>query len=314
MALPTLEKTWQHNVNQSTATSSNFLTDMQALMYKIKASLVGFGSTPWTVVSSSDGTSAGAADYWLAAANCVWNYSGNAHSWIVLQQSGLSNFQACIDLNFSSGNPNYLSLFVSFAAGFTGGSTTARPTATDEISILSAAQWIDISNTPVDTVLHAMQSTTGENTRLYVCTQSNVRFSMFFEKLADSGLANSTQVAYRRGMLAFSEMYNTAYWVGKKGATTIYGYTGSEYYYNTFVVNANSGSASDISSAYPMTPVSVHCETATARGRLGRVVDMWVGSPTFALAATYPATPDNKQFIQIGQIISPWNGSTPVIL
>lgn len=314
MALPTLEKTWQHNVNQSTVTSGNSYTDMRALMYKIKASLIGFGTTPWTVVSSSDGSAnAGAADYWASATNCVWDNSGSNHSWIVLQQSGLNNFQVCIDLNMGTGNPNYCSIFVSYAAGFTGGSLTARPTATDEVTWFSTAQWVDIS-TPVDTVLHVMQSTTGENTRLYICSQSAVRACWFFEKLADSGLANPVVSHLRATITTFTEFYNGTRWTGKKGTTTFSAYTGSEYYYNTFVVNANSGAVSDISSAYPMTPLSAHSETATAKGRLGRFVDMWAGSSAFALAATYPAAPDNKQFIQLGQMIHPWGGTTPVIV
>jgi hypothetical protein len=104
MALPTLEKTWQFNVNQSTTTSGSILPDMQALLYKLKTSLIGFGSTPWTVIRSSNGSSAGASDYWASSSDLIWNYEGSAHSWMVLQQSALNNLQLLISCEQSPSN------------------------------------------------------------------------------------------------------------------------------------------------------------------------------------------------------------------
>lgn len=101
--------------------------------WKIKQGMVTT-SGKWTVVSSSDGASNfGAADYWVDSGDCVWAITGSNHSWIVLKNTNLSSsgagFQICIDLDH--GTPYYGTVLYSASAGFTGGSLTDRPTATD---------------------------------------------------------------------------------------------------------------------------------------------------------------------------------------
>lgn len=99
-----------------------------------------------TVAGSSDGSTAGMdlVDRWLSTFTpgvLTMGAGGNAHAWIVLKfPSGICSLAGgkgpvylCIDLDEANGaSTQYLSLVVSFS-GFTGGSTTNRPTATDEI-------------------------------------------------------------------------------------------------------------------------------------------------------------------------------------
>jgi hypothetical protein len=201
-------------------------------------------------------------------------------------------------------------------AGFTGGNATNRPTATDETIWMNANQFINISqSTPQTTVLHVMMSSTGEQTRILVCSQSTVVMQWFFEKLADSALSNPVVHNIRsNGSNLINDYMGTARWVGKKGSTTFNGFTGAEYYYSTYVVNALGGAIPDITGGYPITPLSVHSETTNAKGRCGRMVDIWGGSPSIGIGGTYPASPDNKEFVQFNQWIFPWNSTTPVIL
>lgn len=314
MALPTLEKTWQHNVNQSTATSGSRNTDAQALWLKVKNALTGFASGAWTVVSSSNGITAGAGDHWSSASDIGWASGSNPHSWIVLRQTGLAtNCEVCIDLNVSSSYPNQGSIVISYAAGFTGGSTSARPTATDERVLASATTLWSVTSA-IATVLHVMMSTTGENTRIVICANSAVVAQWYFEKLADSALANPVVAAVKGDATTVTTLCGTTSWCGIKDATQFAAYMGTEYYNNNYTINANSGASSDISSAYPIVPLSLHSETTGAKGRAGRLVDLWGGSSSFAIAATYPAAPDNKQFVQFSQFVYPWDGSTPVIV
>jgi hypothetical protein len=50
--------------------------------------------------------------------------------------------------------------------------------------------------------------------------------------------------------------------------------------------------------------------TAAHRGRHGTFFDLWAGLDNLADGDTYPNDASN-QFVQIGPLIYPWNGSTP---
>lgn len=313
MALPTLEKTWQYDVNQDLATSGVLATDQRALMFAIKDALVSFGVQPWTVVSSSDSSSAGASDYWVDAADLVFAGPGVAHSWIVLKQTGLgTNVQLCIDL-INQYDYSVATVILSPNAGFTGGSTTARPTATDEVTVLSSAAWTGLA-AAADVKLHVMQSDDGQCTRVVICSQSACRGLWILDKLADSSLAIPVVVTMKNGTTTGSTHLTNAYFVGRHSTTNLTAYCGTEYYNTTAGVNANSGAPSDISGLYPITPLSAWSETTGAKGRLGRFQDLWIGSSSFGLGGTYPATPDSKLFAQFQQFVFPWDGSTPLIV
>jgi hypothetical protein len=315
MALPSLERTWQYNVNQQVAPTS-LTVDLQNLMYLIKASLVGFISSPWTVVSSSDGTSNfGASDYWSDYTKLVWTSAGSNHSWIVLQQTGVaSTFQILIDLsNYTQLNCNILMSF----AGFTGGSLTAAPTASDSVTILSNSSWIYYQSS-VNTILDVWMDSTGKSTRVVILAGSTVRSMFFIEYLADSPLTNKAVGVCKSssGEVTLGSFQGSAYWAGRYSSINFTGYTCSEAYGTTNsqspVVNQASGSISNFSGAYPISPLSVFSATGGATGRAGRLVDMWAGSSSIATGSTYPAA--GLALIQLNQFVLPWDGvSTPVI-
>lgn len=313
MALPTLEKTWQHDVNQDLATSGVLATDQRALMFAIKDSLVSFAVQAWTVLLSSDSSSAGAADYWVDAGDLVFAGPGTPHSWIVLKQTGLgTNVQICIDL-INQYDYSVATVILSPSAGFTGGSTTARPTATDEVTVLSSAAWTSLA-AAVDVKLHVMQSDDGQCTRVVICSQSTCKGLWIIDKLADSALTVPVVASIKNGSFTASNYLASAYFVGRHSTTNLTTYCGTEYYSSTAGVNANSGAPSDISGLYPITPLSAWSETTSAKGRLGRFQDLWIGSSSFGLGGTYPATPDSKLFAQFQQFVFPWDGSTPLIV
>jgi hypothetical protein len=133
MSSISLDKTWSvYDVFLPNSTS------YAPTIWNIKNIFVSSGK--WTVVSSSDGSANfGAVDYWTTSANCIWANAGSNHSWVVLKNLNLSSsgagFQVCFDLS-SSTIYNGTVVF-SVSAGFTGGSLTARPTATDESILIS---------------------------------------------------------------------------------------------------------------------------------------------------------------------------------
>lgn len=127
----------------STTTINSGTTDersSEALLF-IKQQLVSNG---FSVILSSNGTSSGASDYWSVISDVNWNTSGNARSWIIIEHT--IGYQICIDcLTSSSGNTAEISMSFSYSGSFSGGSTTSRPTASDEWSYLSSGWTLEFS-------------------------------------------------------------------------------------------------------------------------------------------------------------------------
>jgi hypothetical protein len=97
------------------------------------------------------------------------------------------------------------------------------------------------------------------------------------------------------------------------GSTPWIGFTGTEAFHSITVVSGNSGGISNFTNAYPMCPISVYSETGSAKGRAGRVADIWAGSAGVPSGSTFPVSPNDKEFVQFGQLIIPWNGTAPLI-
>ena len=194
MALPTLEKTWQFDVNQVTPTVGVLETDMDTMILKLKNSLIGFASTPWTVVRSSNGVTVAASDLWSTIADLV--HSSSARSWIVLKQTGCGgqgNLQICLDLNSSAQNNH--DLYVSWHAGFGAGTTSARPTATDETGF--SLQWGSV--TPGQTVLHVAQSSDGASTRVFLARDGAIVTTWLIDTQADCLASPNSGIFYATG-------------------------------------------------------------------------------------------------------------------
>lgn len=113
-----------------------------------------------TVLGSSNGSAAGldAVDRWnlasFTAANLVRANNGVAHGWMALQ---LGSYQYVIDLN-SASNGTFSIAAAPVASPFSGGSTTTRPTSSEEFMLGSLTV---NSSSPV---LLFSDSTTGSST------------------------------------------------------------------------------------------------------------------------------------------------------
>lgn len=114
-------------------------------LFEVFTSMITLGSNPWVVAYSSDGMTAGTSgdniNRWLVAANLIWNTS--AHSWVVLQN--VDGVQVLFDLDFSNSAQHSMNMLFSNSGGFTGGTTTVRPTAPDEENMIrlgTSTSWI----------------------------------------------------------------------------------------------------------------------------------------------------------------------------
>jgi len=330
MALPLLKKTWQFAVNNHTPASGNVVTDYQNLMLAIKSLLVGTGTHPWTVLRSSTSLAVADADLWLASGDLVWAAGVVAHSWIVLKQTHiLSNFQICIDLNpVGWGAPiqRGIVIGVSPAAGFTGGTTTARPTAADEIIIRdgttsgsNSGYWFFPYIASFSFVTHAIVSNDGACTRI-VMHGSGVSYGLWlFDALAEA----PTEMTYpfiadvyadvgNNSRLRYADLNDVANSHGAHPGVGRLDFFLTSEGFNNSTVGELIVVANDLSAQWPIMGVGVASEQAGARGRIGGIYDLWWGSTGVGEGNTYP-NDGSRAFAQFGHLVFPWSGVVPTI-
>lgn len=315
MSLPSLAKTWQYSVNNAITSQGSAKLDNARALRLVKNALIGFASNPWTVRYSCNSTTAGTAgdavDRWAADTDLVWVSTSGARSWIVLRQTGIaSNFEVCIDLLTGSSSATtggfQMVLAVSPSAGFTGGSTTARPTATDESTLWNKSQWTTLT-TDLSTRYSVMQSSDGQCTRVWGSAGGSPTFSWIFDKPANTvtGWSNPSYSFASSGAPTIANLcgYNG---VMRSGTTNGSVAMGCETAGTVILPNdTTSGAvANEISGEWIMVPTGICCNTTGIKGRHGTLQDLWLGSGSIATGDTY----GTAQFVQIGGLILPWNG------
>lgn len=324
MALPSLDKTWNFQVNQSCGNFVSVADDIKDFLLKLKNSLVALG---WTVWGSSNSVNAGngdGVDRWVTVANVVGANAGSPHSWIVLKNTALAT-NAAILIDYSGGSTSY-----SFSVSVTGfgaansgvdGTNVLAPTGSGVYSYVAGVTFcLHQSNATFKCKLHVIASTDLECTRVFVTSAlypQNVGvfiieksknpvvewlYPVYTVTTAFETRLNSNQLS--DGGIVFSKQNSTS---------LVLRYTGEG------IGNANGGSnnladfqpVADDNSAgsFPMFPINILCSTVGHRNwRKGSVYDMWWGSYNVRQGTTYPSN-GTKQFAQFGRIIVPWNGT-----
>lgn len=321
MSLPSLLKTHQFNVGQAITAQGTALATNRRILRTAVNSIVGFGTLPWAVRYSCDSVTAGSAgdavNRWAADSNIVWAAAASAHSWMVLRQTGIaSNYEVLISCENASANGSSLTMYVSPSAGFTGGTTTARPTATDEIPLLANASWGGIGSSDSNAKIQAMQSTDGQVTRLLVHVNNTTRTYWSFTKPATSLSAwTNPSVGIALGSLSaevitYANLYSAANGKGKVSSTTVSIYMTGESVAGV-PVGQSHNFAGDLSGEWPIAPIGLASLTASNRDRLGTVADLWWGADTAPQGQTYP-NDATRLFVQFGVLIFPWDGSVVV--
>jgi hypothetical protein len=330
MTLPVLGKTWQFVPNYAIAATGTALVTNRTILKAIKdflttdaaewvdnANVATTAANLWTVRYSCDSLVAGAAgdgvDRWDAITDLVWANAGVAHSWIVLRQATIgATAEILISCEGTSANGNIITLVTSASAGFTGGTTTVRPTATDEDVRLNNAAWGGVGSADTNVKLHVMKSTDGECWRVFCCNAGQANTSWILEKAVAFASATWTNrlVTYVQGAAAATStltniLLNTSASFGGRGVSnmtlTMAGMAFAGAQANVSITTAN-----DLSSAWPFMPHQLVSATASNRGFHGYLNDVWFGSTTVATGSTYPTTGTQHQFAQLGSLILPW--------
>jgi len=289
MTLPTVTKTWIFNVNNAQAAQGSVQLCNQVLMLALVNALIASGK--WAVYYSCNSTAAGTpgdgVNRWAGAANLVWNSAGSAHSWMVLKNTSLAagNYQLLLDL-FDPSN-FYLTARYSNNAGFTGGSTTAAPTATDQASLVVGAGWGQLT---VNAALRwsVEVSTDGQCTRVICASQGVARSLWLIEQLGspETGITYPTAGYIAAAAGAVTPGLTT--WVcnpvvGVSTATSLVGYESQL---------TNLTSPSSFSGNWPMCQCSIDGNAVNMYGRIGLLQDLWIGTTSAASGDSYPGAPN----------------------
>lgn len=169
--IPARAKDWDILGNFVQPAGANGTQHAAQAFVNAKGVVLSFGPTRTLTIGSSDGTTAGmdGVDR-ISDRTKVVNGVG-AHSWWVFELVATGQ-QLCVDFNSATGA--YIATMAWSPGGlFTGGSTTARPTATDEIVNRSAADWlIGNANTPLN--ITGWCSTDGANLTLFFSTTTRL--------------------------------------------------------------------------------------------------------------------------------------------
>lgn len=328
MALPTKDKTWQYSVNNTKGASGTVLADTQQTVLQIKTSLIGFSTLPWTVSGSSNSSASSmdGTDRWSTSTNLVWGTG--AHSWIVLRQTGLATkFELCFDLsNASSVN---MTIVLSPANGFgtanggTNGSTSARPTATDEIVVLSNTVWGDnLSSTQLYRV-HCMQSTDGACTRVLVTNNLYPVTVLIADKPknAISGWTTPWVMGFRASSSTTTSGARVQDWNDiarlnfKPSSSLTSGllYMATPFVVSSSIIERGTGQlVNDLTGVREYWPIVYICDLPPLRGIWGETYDMYFGDPGLMRGVQFDSTP-SKEWVYTNDLILPWDGSTNML-
>jgi hypothetical protein len=326
--LPTKTKTWQYNNNQAVGNTGVILNDYRNIMRAIKTSLIGFGTLPWAVSGSSDGSTSGmdATDRWDADTDLVWNNAGSAHSWIVLRQTGVAaQFEVCFDLN----NSNHLNATVVVSSvGFgtanagTNGSTTARPTATDEVVILNNASWASGTNTAQEHRLHVQQSTDGQCTRIFLSKNQVFYLTAILDKPKNPITQWTTPWVATWSAVAITSPAATVAILNDGNSRTFFKatnslisgnlYLGGLFIVSSMVTERAAGQVpQDVQGGRAFLPITLMTDTPLLRGCWGEMFDLYWTDNTLVKATQFDASP-SRAWTYIEHLVIPWDGTTQI--
>lgn len=334
MAVPVLQKTYNFQVNQLFLADDTLLNSADAtnrrLMLALKQSLVETGSSPvvaspWTVVASSDGTTADLTDRWSDAdTDLVWG-TGN-RSWILLRQTAIGggNFEYLIDLNSTTFQGSRCTMAVSDTAFNTAGiAANTPPTAPSEARVVrNQVAWNGRdSNTASQFRLHVLRSTDGEVTRVFISLDQKTVAWYDFSQPQDpvSGWNNPyTSILYSSSnstevmtSLLFNDAASVEFRTEQPGGGAhidLDAYISGRGAIISLITEQTTG-VNRISGELPLVPCNLFSDQVGARGRHCRFYDLWWGLTNRPPGATYP--PGSRDFVQLGDFIIPWDGSIP---
>lgn len=331
MSAPTLSRVWYSRVNATFPDVTTAALIHKSWLFQLKAHLIDQvstgtvdvarpGSSVWTVEGSSDGSTAGmdATDRWTNTFNgalLIQATAGSPHSWIVVKSpNAMGPIYMCIDLN--SGTTSNAAFIFSRSA-FTGGSTTARPTASNE--------WGAATTTPGTAVAFTADSTLSATHRTHFVVDAD---GMWFRCTSRDTTTIFNSLMFLINAVELETGDNNPTWVGfaqstsgrgggvyttLQGNTGIQGRTAGGGAVNTaggavsysFGATAFAGTmtADVLTSNFRVLPIYMGTTVASNNAWRGKLPDIWVIGNA-SVGGSYPTTGSPTQHV-VGDVLIP---------
>lgn len=339
MSVPVLvDSSWWTRGEVVAPDSTSLLRATQSWLWMLKEGLLNTlaggtvagtrtGASVYTVVGSSNGTTAAldGVDRWgstFTPANIVRAPAGTAHSWIVLQNTGLGVWILIDHIGSSDGQ-----CLISYArTAFTGGSITTAPTSTTQLvfgaSTLSA-------------FAHLAETLFGVTYRFGISVNSSGEFHVVYNR-ATSGYFTSYltlgtfrsqrpgdvwpnygtfhQNASGRGAGLSASVFSTSICsirnVNNTGRSSFGGIT-STYTFGSTGFEGSAVGDSAVSQLMSLPLFAVTLDGAANAGYRGTVQDLYIANSAGAVGGFYPPT-GPQQYILVNQLLVPF--LVPVLL
>lgn len=306
--LPVANRTWvvTPNVVNQGALGTNPLTTKRVKRL-VKDALKANG---WPIGYSCDSVAAGTVgdgiDRIDADADIVGAAPGNPHSWwlhLPPSGSGLGQILVDNDSTADSGGASG-SMYWSPAAGFTGGSTTARPTATDEQEISSTTNLYATSNGDYNVHLWTCTDPGREAVRLAVICSATAAgpvalFSLEKASSAPAAWSPPVLAIWAGGASAFGDrtVWTGTGWQARVGVNNR----------QVLAIGDTAPIANDLDGDVLVVPAGLNQATD---GRLGFADDFHFIRDTFTSYDTLSDTRGTLGWIALDEVVWPWDHVT----
>jgi hypothetical protein len=258
------------------------------------------------VASCDSVTTSTSVDLWDSDSDLVWAAAPSAHSWIVLQNNSMtSGFQVCIDLDGSAG---YIRMYIANSA-YSGGSTTAKPTATNEVEVTTGATaWTPVS-TSWSRQYNMFYSSDGQCVRIYLAYNGNVSYGLInIEKIQNAPtwvslpvVANvTTSLTIRTSFPTFG----VCNFNGKKISVGFGGLVLA-----TDILDLTIFGSGDYNTDWPCNVVYLVSNNTAVPGIFGTLADLWQGVYSLVDFDYFPGDGSKAQVV-IGDLVQGSDGTT----
>lgn len=314
-----LTRTWYTDANYAIPDFSSTANTCKSILWSIKALLKGTvsgtngpeGAPPvgsrWTVVGSSDSVTGAmdGTDRWLDtfdATKIVSSTAAAPHSWIVLQSPAiLGPYYLLID--YGANSASAIAIYTSKAA-FTGGTASARPTSTTEVTNATSTFNDQVAS------INRVTRVTDANGNFWVLASRTgtgiIQFGLGVQTLIDVAPSDTMSV-FSIGQYATSGAFNPSGSISVTGRTWNNGAvtTGgpNDYNVSSSWASLTPGNNPANGGAYDALPVFVITTNTGAAGVRGRLPDVGYVNGSMAIASNVPLTGNIEQTNTKGWLI-----------
>lgn len=295
-------KTWSYNVNQASAYGTAN-EGISAFLYFLKVNLLTMSGA--VVKGSSNGTTAAMDGVDRVTSDPAALTSGSPLKWIVIDMPNMSGgFEWLISWHATAGSR----LQVSPAAGFTGGSTSAIPTATDSYSSFSPS----LSSPTVGNLYNHFCKTSDGKSFIWFCTGGNVihSFALALEGVLACETANSLDTTWVGSTVnSLTLAFPTTWQCRMSGANAV----GIPYGGPFIAATADKKTAQG--DLYIASEFGISDNTTTPDGIwFQKVFDLYRGGNSLVITGDSAPAGGPRDWLQLGNMVIPWSGADLTIL